>query len=167
MTSKEIVKKGFELAQEELKEKQVKVVKEIVKKTLEKLDDVKGKIKELQEEKKILELDIDDLKEGRLDRIEERQTVDPKAKKVSVVVIIKEKEIVNNSWYQPYYIERWNVPVYPTINYSNGLSSAGGFVTTDLSDFTNCNDVMTINCSVAKANVAGAYDINDHIINLR
>jgi len=165
--NKEIVKEGFELAQNELKEKQVKAVKEIVKRTLEKLEDVKGKIKELQEEKKILELDIEDLKMGRLDRIEERQTVDPKSKKVSVVVIVKEKEIVNNNWYQPYVIERWNIPVYPTINYSNGISSSGNFCTADLGNFTGGTGIMTINCSVAKDNVAGAYNINDHVINLR
>ena len=86
MNDKEIVKAAFAAAQDEAREKQIGEVKKIVTKTLEKLDTVKKEIKEKQEEERILKMDIDDLKDGRLDRIAERQDKDPEAKKVSVVL---------------------------------------------------------------------------------
>ena len=89
MSEKDIAKKAFAELEEEKTNKQVAEVKKIVTRTLEKLDGVKKEIKKLQDEEKVLKMDIDDLKEGRLDRISERQEKDPEAKKVSVVVIIK------------------------------------------------------------------------------
>ncbi len=64
--------------------------------------------------------DIADLKEGRIDRIKERQDVDPKSKEVSVI-IIKEKIIerqVPSPWYIPWVIEvkPQYIPVYPTVS---------------------------------------------------
>ena len=91
MSENEIVKKAYEEAQNDLTEKRKKAVKEIVLKTLEKIESVdkdiskvKNKLKVLEEEKKLLRMDIDDLKEGRLDRIEERQSKDSKAKETEV-----------------------------------------------------------------------------------
>ena len=47
--NKEIAKKAFESAENELKEKQVSQLKRIVKKTLERIETVEKVIKELQE----------------------------------------------------------------------------------------------------------------------
>ena len=85
MSNKEIAKEAFAQAEKEAREKQVTVVKKIVEKTLEKIDSVSKQIKELQEEKKILELDIDDLKAGKIDQICERQEKSNKAKNTSPV----------------------------------------------------------------------------------
>lgn len=191
MSEKDIAKRAFSEIEEEKTNKQVAEVKKIVTKTLEKLDTVKKEIKKLQDEEKVLKMDIDDLKEGRLDRISERQEKDPEAKKVSVVVIIKEKEIVRevSPWYWPYQvIWQYVPPVYtsPTImcnstvsmcNNAAGLTytSAGGN-TSWAGDVTpvgsigtsatlSCGD--TINCSVAKNATIGTYDIQGHIVHLR
>lgn len=181
MTNSEIAKKAWDLATKESEEKQVQEIKKIVTETLKKLDDVKSRIKELQDEKKILELDIDDLKEGKLDRIEERQQKDPKAKKVSVVVIIKEKETireVSNPWFIPYrtiwQTEYTNInPDYgmPVVTcdaqYRKSLALPVGDNVVEFSSALGNSGWGTINCSVAKNAAAGAYDVGGHIINLR
>ena len=190
-SEKEMVKEAYAAAEKERREKQVAEVKKIVTKTLEKLDSVKKEIKEKQEEERILKMDIDDLKEGRLDRISERQEKDPEAKKISVVLIIKEKEIIREvpaPWYFPYQVI-WQVPYVPTYSTNTVyLGSAGSSIVgtaqsgniTDaaigssnctLSDGTQLNATVTsyptINCSVAKFATVGSYDVNGHIINLR
>ena len=121
MTEK-LVKEGYELSEKELRDKQVTEVKKIALKTLEKIDDITKKRDKLSEEIKILKMDIDDLKEGRLDRIAERQEKDEEAKKISVVVIIKEvvREVVN-PWYWPYRVV-WQYPVYQDV-WTKGHSS--------------------------------------------
>lgn len=173
MTSTEIAKKAWDLATKESEEKQVQEIKKIVTETLKKLDGVKTQIKELQDEKKILELDIDDLKEGKLDRIVERQEKDPKAKKVSVVVIIKEKETIRenyNPWFIPYHTI-WQEYQAPT-RYDNAVFCSTGMPIGDGASLTLTSAKTdqgwgTINCSVAKSAVAGAYDVGGHIVNLR
>lgn len=174
MTSKEIAKEAFVQVEKEQKEKQVAEVKAIVRQTLEKLDGIKKDIKKLQDKKKILELDIEDLKEGKLDRIAERQAIDPEAKKISVVVIIKEKEVVREvgPWYWPYQVI-WQEPVRIPINTPwFGTTNATGVLNNNLSysmsggsNTFGCGPA--INCSVAKDAAIGAYDISGSIINLR
>ena len=189
MVAKDIVKKAFSEAENELKEKQVEEVKQIVKKTLEKLDKLKEKKKDLDEQIKVLKMDIDDLKEGKLDRIVERQEKDPDAKKTSVViiekVIIKERE-TPNYWYWPYHI-RWNTPfyndnvVYCDNTADNTLTFSSGTTTTNLSCTTSNAltydgqkfsngvefEMPQINCSVAKDSVIGTYNVNGKTIHLR
>ena len=65
MSNKEIAKTAFEQVENEARNKQVETVKRIVERTLEKIDILSKDIKERQEQKKILELDIDDLKAGK------------------------------------------------------------------------------------------------------
>ena len=197
MSEKEIVKQAYEMAEKESREKQVAEVKKIVTKTLEKLDAVRKDIKALREQEQALKLDIDDLKEGRLDRIAERQEKDPEAKKVSVVLIIKEKEVIRehypvyNPYYWPYTVV-WQTPYIPTITtntvYCGGASTAlignctsienVGNVTDasigsdncQLSDGSQFQATVTptcINGSVAKFATVGSYDVHGHIINLR
>jgi len=178
MVAQSVVKQAFAEAEKEARDNQVAEVKAIVKKTLEKLETVRKDLKVLQEKERILKMDIDDLKEGRLDRIAERQEVDPEAKKVSVVVIIKEKVVVKevSPWYWPYHVT-WQVPYQPTYGagtFMNGLSIAGTGIndlyattTADNKMFTssNCNGMLT--CSVAKDAAIGAYEINGKVVNLR
>lgn len=183
---KELVKKAVREAEDSLKDKQIEEVKRIVIKTLEKEKNLekeivgaKEKVKELEEEKKILKMDIDDLKEGRLDRIAERQEKDEKARKVSVVLIIKEKETIverpYSPWYWPYVIiwEKPHIPVYPQWTVYGGgtlcVDSYSSSGTDSLGNSWSCasTSLPTINCSVAKNATIGAYDINGTIINLR
>jgi len=168
---KEIVKRAYDEAQNSLREKQVEEVKKIVLETLRKIkyleEDKKEKqseLKDLEERIKILRSDIDDLKEGRVDRIVERQEKDPKAKQVSVVVIIKEKEIIKEPWYQPYVIEKWNMPTYPQtpITYCQTTTTPWNYTDT-------CGNswVGTITCSSSKYGTVGTYNVDGKIVNLR
>jgi regulator of replication initiation timing len=183
---KEIAKAAFAEAEKEAREKQVSEVKRIVTKTLEKLDTVRKEIKEKQEEERILKMDIDDLKEGRLDLIAERQEKDPEAKKVSVVIIIKEKEIIREKeyypspWYWPYTVTwQYYNPSFPT---GVVLCSSGGnaiqnnslnYTTTTnctLSDSSIFEATATPTCitgSIAKFATVGSYQVGDHVVNLR
>lgn len=172
--TKEIVKAGFELAEKEAREKSVNEVKLIVQRTLEKIEDVdkqieqaRDSLKKLEDQKKILKLDIEDLKDGKLDRIVERQEKDPEAKRISVVLIIKEKETIRevNPWYWPYQIFWQSVPTYqPTIVCTNG-SYPGSF--TDIVGNTTNYNCDYINCSVAKDATVGTYLIEGHAVHLR
>ena len=185
MSEKEITKQAFAEAEKEAREKQVKEVKKIVTKTLEKLEDVRKELKELHEEEKILKMDIEDLREGKLDRIAERQEKDPDAKKVSVVVIIKEREVIRDysPWYFPYQVI-WQVPYHPVYGDNTIMNyKSSGNLCNDVvfnGGVTTCNAVMTtatngcvgtttptINCSVAKDAVIGAYEVYGHVTHLR
>lgn len=109
MKDEKIVKEAYDFAQKEINEERERKIREevkkIVKSTLEKIETLNEKKKELEKEIKILKQDLDNLKEGRLDLILERQQVDKDAKKVSVINII---EIVNvpptptSPWKRPY-----------------------------------------------------------------
>lgn len=109
---KDTVRKGLSAAEKELKERQIKTVKEIALKTLERIEAAKKLREEANTTIRILQKDLEDLKAGRLDRIEERQKKDAKAKEVSVVFVdrvaaVKEEThyIINTSrWYEPWRI---------------------------------------------------------------
>lgn len=153
-------KKMAELAEKELKEenkkKQFRIIKEAIKGELEKLEEKKEQRKELDEEIKIHKQNIDNIREGRLDLIEERQKKDERAKAVSTIIIEKEKPVEKpvpypypvvpipyNPWYEPYRIH-W--------------TTTGGYcgdANTDTAQFT------MVNCSVAKEASAGTYVLNN------
>jgi len=170
---KRLVKKAVEEAEKDLKEKQIKEVKKIVLKTLEKINSLKddrkeaqAKVKDIDKKLKILKMDIDDLKEGRLDRISERQEKDEEAKATSVVIIIKEKEVVREYpyWHWPYRViwerREWGTPYrdqYPTGNYYTTVDNSNSWQ----------DGTFSINCSIAKWASVGSYNIRDKVINLR
>jgi len=158
MKNKEITKAAFEQVEKEAQEKKIAEIKAIVTETLRKLQETKKKIKELQEIEKILKLDIEDLKAGKLDLIAERQSKDLKAKETSVVVIIKEKEVIKevSPWYWPYQIT-WQIPTL----IHNYCSSESGMTISSISNSIN------IDCATAKSATIGTYDIDGNIINLR
>ena len=144
---KEIVKKGYEATKQELQEEEISKVKGIIKATLKKLKDLQEQKREIEKQIKILKLDIEDFKAGRLDRVEERQKIDEEAKKVSVVVI--EKEVVRECpyWYQPYRI------------YINDCPDGTAPI--------YCDNSYTITSSSAKDFTTGTYSISGEIVNLR
>ena len=149
------VKRAYDLAEKEIEEqkkkeheKQVAEVKEIVKKTLLELENLKEQESSVKEKIKILKLDLDDLKAGKLERIKERQDKDPLAKKVSII-IIKEKETIREKevpspWYQPYTIT-WNTNTYPldgnTVYCDNGTT------------YTDNSAALTMNCKTTDLNL--------------
>ncbi len=163
------VKKAVELAEKELKDKQIDEVKEIVKETLTKIDVLKDKriklveqhkkeLNELDETSKYLKMDLDDLKDGRLDRIEERQKTDSKAKDISVVIVYRENNIFrpSNDWYYPYNIVWQSYVGY----YGDNINTCRIFK-------YDSKDSIAISNSIAKDNAVGSYIINGKTINFR
>lgn len=144
--------KSFE---EKKDEQQKQLVKEIVQRTLEKIDILDKEIKEREEKRKALKLDIDDLRNGRLDLVLERQQKDSVAKQVSVITI---REVVREKfipfWNQPYIVD-WNPPAPKFGDIWCGVSS------------TQLSDGSIITASVAKDNTTGAYNVHGRTINLR
>jgi len=181
---KEDVKMAFDSANKEIKQdkqkehdKQVEEVKLIIKKTLQEIDKLQEKKKDIDDKLRILKLDIDDLKEGKLDRIQERQEKDPLAKKVSIIIIketIRERATPPPSpWYEPYTIT-WNKPSYPGLDnvvycdsttYNNDNNWVGYASYNGSSDMVPAT--FTLNNSVVKNNALGTYKLTKRIVHLR
>jgi hypothetical protein len=169
--SNDLVKKACESAEKEFvqskEEQQVAEVKKIVKRTLEKVEKLKKERAEVDEQIKILKMDLDDLKEGHLERVAERQEKDERAKGISVVVIIKEKVIERDMspWYWPYRIT-WNERNYPInpIHQWTCTNTAGEVTYGCDSGYSNS---VYLNNSVAKNNAIGTYDVSGDIVHFR
>jgi len=183
------VKQAFDLAQNEIEEekkkehgKQVAEVKEIVKRTLLEIESLKDKEGDIKEKLKILKLDIEDLKLGKLERIKERQEKDPLAREVSVI-IIKEKEIIREipvtdrytPWYQPYYVQ-WNTETYPRDNQILCDNGTSGYTftdcqtpltfTTDAVDKQIRTDIASVNCNynTSSPKTLAVFTLNNSIV---
>jgi hypothetical protein len=88
-------------------EEKVELIRSVVTLTLEELSDVENKITNLQARRSALKRDLTDLKEGRLDRIEERHTIDQLSKVLSVFTVQKKVVIGSketNQWYFPFIV---------------------------------------------------------------
>jgi len=119
-------KKAFELAQQEVQEKSIENLKNIIKRLLEKLKDKQDKKNDLEEEIKLIKDDIEDFKKGRLDKIKERHDKDDRANDVSPIHIT----IINDNSRTIYPTQpwRWNYDVIWNYN-----PNYGGYTTTPLS----------------------------------
>lgn len=162
--------------EQEKKDKQIAEIKAAVRKTLEEIEKYKEKKEDIEKRIKYLRMDLEDFQEGKLDRIEERQAKDPDAKSYSVIIIIKEKVIreVPNHWYWPYTITIQQPIWAETTHYSPSLNwtycTSGGksnLLNYNANSVNNCEDMLPINCSLAKDYSAGTYEINGKIINFR
>jgi len=99
----EQIKKAFKDAKKDLKEEKIKQFKEVILKTLNLLEKKQKTQRDIVKEIQILKADIKDFKEGRLDRIQERQAKDKRASEISVVQIKKGKIVEGSKyWQQPY-----------------------------------------------------------------
>ena len=90
---------------QEMRQKQIFIIKEAVQLTFEKLEEKEKQKNVLQNQIKILKHILFDLKDGRLDRILEMQTTDEEVKAVSVITVTKitNGTSVNASpWYEEY-----------------------------------------------------------------
>jgi len=155
-------KKAAELAEKELKkeeeDKQIKLIKEVIKQTLNKLEVKKEKKSKLEKEIKILKQDIDNIRAGRLDLIAERQEKDDEAKKTSIIEVVKEvhHHHYHDRWYEPYRVII-KEPYWTTYTY------CGNAITDTVGDYTvySAPDWTTsINCSIAKDAFAGTYKLD-------
>jgi hypothetical protein len=89
----------------EIRAKQIGAIKKAVQMSLELLDELEVQKEMLQKKIRILKHDVFDLKDGRLDRIAERQELNEEAGLVSVIrvkkIIIGAAENVS-PWYEEY-----------------------------------------------------------------
>jgi len=159
-------KKAAELAEKELKEeeeqKQIDLIKKAIKQTLEAIKQKEKERTKLNKEIKTLKQDIDNIRDGRLDLIAERQEKDGEAKRTSIIEVIKEvhHHHYHDRWYEPYRIV-FKEPYWTT--YTN----CGNAITDTVNDYTvySASDILplttAINCSIAKNAFAGTYKLDD------
>ena len=169
----ELVKKAFKEAENSLRDKEIGEVKKIVEKTLEKLSSLKKDRDDIDKKIKILKLDIDDLKEGRLDRIEERQTKDPEAKGISVIIIEREKVIEREvqPWHIPYRWY-WQEPYTPTtwLPYTNGGINGNSIQLLSQQGYYGASSYAsggTINSNIARYAACGTYNVGGNTVYLK
>lgn len=117
------VKKAFELAQEEVQEKEIVNLKNIIKDLLQKKVNKEKEKNEIEKDIKIIKQTIDDFKAGRLDKIKELIEKDDRAKDLVNINIT----IINNNSY-PLKPWLWLYSVQPmyTINRYTSISEGIG-----------------------------------------
>lgn len=118
------VKKAFELAQQEVQEKEIANLKNIIKDLLQKKVDKEKEKNDIEKDIKLIKQTIDDFKAGRLDKIKELIEKDDRAKDLVNINIT----IINNNNY-PLKPWLWTYQIHPLVTYgtisnpSNNLSN--------------------------------------------
>jgi hypothetical protein len=118
----------------------IELIKSIAKLTLEELNRTEMMIASLQKKKSSLRRDVLDLKEGRLDRIDERHQADTESLESSVFTVQKKVTIGSKEtspWYFPYLI---------------GIRQKDGSY--------NVNEKVDINNSVTRIHATGTYKLS-------
>ena len=175
--SKEEARRAFKEVSKERQEENVKALKTVVRQTLTTIDRLQEERDTLNKRISILKKDVEDLKEGRLDRIEERQQSDPDAAKVSVVKVerVIEKTVehhhhhdypypvvpyVGDFWRQPWRFT-WNDTYIADTN-AVQFDSMGTVIPTGNSGAVDIfGTTFELNASVCADNAAGTYKL-DH-----
>lgn len=91
-------------------EMKTEAVKSIVRLTLEQINELEIEKNKIQNKIKVLKHNLFDLKDGRLDRILERQELTPPIEKLTALITIKKCAVKNakdNPWYIEYEISYW------------------------------------------------------------
>jgi len=113
-------------------------IKEIVQLTLEQINELETKKNEIQNKIKVLKHDLFDLKDGRLDRILERQDLTPDV--IYSCVVKVNKDVTNKDKGNPWYTD---------------------YTVTYVSIKDNTPHLMLLNNSTAKAHASGSYKLKD------
>lgn len=82
----DINKEAYKQAEKELLENKVKEIKGYILETLEKIEQKKKEKEKIEEELRILKLDLEDMRNGNFEKIEERKRKSPLARNISVYV---------------------------------------------------------------------------------
>ena len=117
------------------REQQGEIIKNAVQATFEKLAIIESTSSDFQKIKSVLKRDLNDMAEGRLDRIVERQGMDTISNIESVFAITSKVEIgskTSSPWYVPY-----------------------------LLTFRNTKDAKEVNNSIAKTYAKGSYKLKN------
>lgn len=181
--TKDNIKKGFAAAEKEQQEQEVQQVKEIVQKHLEQIAFHNKEAKGHTEKARLLKKDLDDLKAGRLDRIEERQEKDSAAKEVRIIEVHKivDRYLPLRPWLSPYQIE-WVRPYYPYIPGVTAITTTAGATSSAFYTASGGNsDISLASYSASTINdsgsitltgtncsnfAGGSYEIGNNIVNL-
>lgn len=164
---KDIIKQGFDAAEKEHQEEQVKKIKEIVQAHLEKIDYHSKQAKEHQEKSTLLKKELEDLKAGRLDKIAERHEKDSKAREVRVIEIhkIEREYIPMYPWRSPWQIV-FPAPMYPLQAITSGTSTIT-LLGNNTNAFTSIQTSATTLTGVQCSNfTGGTYSVNGNTITL-
>lgn len=86
MSESDINHEAFKLAEKELLDRKVTEVKGYILETLEKMEAKKRDKELIEEELRILKLDLEDLRKGNFDKIEERKEKSKVARNISVMI---------------------------------------------------------------------------------
>jgi hypothetical protein len=122
---------------DDLKQRQIAAIKEIVKLTFEHIDGLEKVKAGIQDHIKILKHDLFDLKDGRLDRILERQGMNEEIKGLSIIkVSCKQGEQGKSPWYVEYEV------AYSIANDADIVK-------------------VSVNNSVSKMHASGSYKLKD------
>lgn len=193
MSDPKIIKTAVELAEKELQEKEIERVKNIVKDYLKEISEKSGKKAVLDKEILLLKKDLDDFKAGRLDKIEERQKIEPLSPKIVIITRIEHEYVPARPWFSPFNIQYPIIPLIPTVTSIASTTFCG---TQYLSSGAACNSLTlggnslsslssSVGASVGRAScinipktdieivgnvfknfAGGAYNIGGNVINL-
>jgi len=154
---KDVIKKAFESAEQEVQEKEIGHIKSIIKNLLQKKLDKEKKRDELEDEIRLIKKTIEDFKEGRLDKVKELIDTDPKAKEVVPIIIkiIKDTDYERNP-FKPRY---WNYEMEWSVNNCNDLVYRGSLT-------SNCGTVNLVSGGQTATFTSGTYEVNNKIINI-
>lgn len=159
-----IIKQALSEAEKEAQQEKIDRVKEIVKAHLEKIENCKDRESAIREERKIYENDLEDIKQGRLDKIMERQSKSEKARNISIIIVrpVEINYMPLYPWRSQWIID-WNCP----------MNNAGAFrlLSTDCCNTalvqSDLNKHFCVNDGTSFQNFSGGtYDVNNRIINL-
>lgn len=143
---KDNIKTAFELAEQEVQEKEIANLKLIIKDLLKSKLTKEEEKREIEKEISVIKQTIDDFKSGRLDKVKELIEKDSVAKDtLPFKIVIINQPVITKPW-------GWNYRVVP--NYNGGIASGG------LTTINNISSVPATTCSYSSASSAGASGTN-------
>lgn len=155
MENKQMVSSAIKELEKEKQEAEIQKIKNVVRSYLEKISEKESSLKVLQDDIRSLKKDLDDLKAGRLDKIEERQGKDKVHDKNTLMTIrrIEKTYIPLAPWKS-----EWEV--LPVNTFSTSTSNIYDLVTQTTDNVTYTTGTVWQNFT------GGVYEIGGHIINL-
>lgn len=124
----------------DIKHRQAAQIKSVVQATMDRIYELEKQRNKLQDEIKVLKHDLYDLRDGRLDRILDRQCTDEACIGVSVIFIKQPDKVAANPWFTEYGV---------------GLRVVGE---------ESPASIILLNNSLVKTHAAGTYKMIDGII---
>lgn len=120
MTDKKLADVAFNDIEKQKQQEIIEKIKTIASELMRKIDEKDKQIEQITEERNILKTDLEDLRSGRLDKIQERQDKNPRVKEVSPLII----KVIREDMPMTPWRGTWNVQWYNGTSYTN-CSSTG------------------------------------------